>query len=205
MTTQSVDAEIFELMPKTGRVPFLIDFKLAKENRYNEPEKARKRVQHPAEGNCWSSHAILGFSEGWHLPCFDVDRDPNSVPSKLSFMVGTPGESSLRIGALIQELFPEAEPRWVPSTTSGHHHVYVDWPYLWDDYLGRLEKLMHLDIVEVGYYYASRERGVSFVRMPGVLKEEDDNPPSAMDGVDVFLIPPFVHRPATFPWGEGSA
>lgn len=59
----------------------------------------------------------------------------------------------------------------VPSTTPGHSHLYIDVIMLWPDYLGLLETLAEVGIIEPGYVKASKRRGYSSLRLPWIKKK----------------------------------
>lgn len=111
--------------------------------------------------NCWSSFAKVQGEQDewgepkWHLPCFDVD-----VPFDTASLHLVNNE----FGAFIA-------PNWIPSTTEGHHHVYIDHPYEFTDYCNRLQRLVDLGIVEEGYLRSTERRGSTMVRLPHVRKE----------------------------------
>lgn len=58
----------------------------------------------------------------------------------------------------------------VPSSTPGHHHLFIDAPMEWATYLNLLDAMAAAGIVEPGYVTATRERGYSTVRLPWVRK-----------------------------------
>lgn len=61
----------------------------------------------------------------------------------------------------------------VPSSTPGHHHLYVDIPPVrWDDYVSFLQAAAKIGLVEQGYVDASIERGHTDVRLPWVQKND---------------------------------
>lgn len=60
----------------------------------------------------------------------------------------------------------------IPSSTPGHYHLYIDKPMSKSDYMKLLATLAEVGIIEQGYYNASRMRGYTMVRLPGVKKEE---------------------------------
>jgi hypothetical protein len=157
--------EYVELMIRAGRVPYKCNFDGTDydEKDSDKPDGPRVRVQKKEDGNAWSSKSRLGGDDGYHLPVFDVDHDPERVLTVLT------------VRDVVALQFPEAPLRWVPSTTPGHYHVYMDYPILFSDYMIRLYYLTTLDIVEHGYGRASRKRGATFVRMEHVKKETQPN------------------------------
>lgn len=161
--------EYFEMIVEVGRQPYKVVF-----GADYDDGKSRTPVALDDSPNAWSSFSRLGKSRGWHLPVFDVDHRPEQIATH-SYMPSGGLAEKLLTGALPNEVvicmaFPEAEPRWVPSSTEGHFHVYVDYPYQWDVYVDKLRDLATLGIIEWGYVNVSKERGATYVRMPGVAK-----------------------------------
>jgi len=74
-------------------------------------------------------------------------------------------------GPILDLDFPH---RYVPSTTPGHGHLYLNQPIrrwrqivlLWGLYIGK--------VIEPGFFWWSLRRGGTFVRRPGVQKTEDE-------------------------------
>ena len=60
--------------------------------------------------------------------------------------------------------------RLIPSSTPGHHHLYIDAPMRWVDYKRLLILLRDLGIIEAGFCDLSIKRGASFVRHPECKK-----------------------------------
>jgi hypothetical protein len=58
----------------------------------------------------------------------------------------------------------------LPSSTPGHHHLYIDKPIPWKKYKNLMKALADAGIIEEGYYTASVKRGYSALRMQGVKK-----------------------------------
>lgn len=65
--------------------------------------------------------------------------------------------------------------RLVPSSTEGHFHLYLDSYVAWDKYLRVLEALADAGLIERGYYEVAKIRKATFVRKPGVKKEDGDS------------------------------
>ena len=70
---------------------------------------------------------------------------------------------------------------FIPSSTPGHGHLYIDKEMPWKDYQKLLNCLADLDIIEHGYRGASLARGYSALRLPWVKKEKIGE-----DKVEVF-------------------
>lgn len=58
----------------------------------------------------------------------------------------------------------------VPSSTFGHHHLLIDKALTWDQYQFLLTALMHVGIIEIGYYNACMSRKASWIRTPWTRK-----------------------------------
>lgn len=61
---------------------------------------------------------------------------------------------------------------YIPSTTPGHGHLYIDKELSWKEYQKLLNLLADLDIIEHGYRGASLARGYSALRLPWIKKEK---------------------------------
>jgi hypothetical protein len=62
--------------------------------------------------------------------------------------------------------------RLIPSSTSGHSHLYIDKLLSWSQYKELLTALANAGIIEDGYAGASIARGHTAVRLPWVTKGE---------------------------------
>lgn len=61
----------------------------------------------------------------------------------------------------------------LPSTTPGHHHLYVDLPVRWRVYQRGLRAGVDVGLLEVGYVNASVARCATELRRPGRTKADD--------------------------------
>lgn len=61
--------------------------------------------------------------------------------------------------------------RVVPSSTSGHSHLYLDVSLSWRKYKRLLRELSRAGVIEEGFYKSALRRGQSMVRPPGVIKK----------------------------------
>lgn len=68
----------------------------------------------------------------------------------------------------------------IPSSTPGHFHLYLDVEVEHEAYMGLLDALATVGILEPGYVSASKERGYTAVRLPWV-KKVDPLPPMLID------------------------
>ena len=62
----------------------------------------------------------------------------------------------------------------LPSSTEGHHHLFIDKEMSWEDYEKLLNVLVEVGIVEPGYRNASVARKHSAVRLPWIKKAVED-------------------------------
>ena len=60
----------------------------------------------------------------------------------------------------------------LPSSTEGHHHLYLDKKMSWTNYAKLLKVLAEVGIIEEGYHKASIARQHTSVRLPWVKKAE---------------------------------
>ncbi len=123
--------------------------------------------------------------------------DPGTFEEKVEHTnerVETSERKANLVGSRVQGATPGAELDWhmpvldidipaqlIPSTTEGHHHLYLDVVIPWDKYERLLLSLEECGIIEEGYSDASRRRKQTFVRKPGVRKGRDA-PDSNFDG-----------------------
>ena len=61
----------------------------------------------------------------------------------------------------------------LPSSTEGHHHLFIDKEITWKQYLRIIKAFVNAGIVEPGYLGASRDRRFTAVRLPWVKKVVD--------------------------------
>lgn len=64
----------------------------------------------------------------------------------------------------------DVKARFVPSSTEGHGHLYIDHPLTWEQYEQVLIVLAEVGILEKGYVGAAISRKATFVRPEGVKK-----------------------------------
>lgn len=62
----------------------------------------------------------------------------------------------------------------IPSSTSGHGHLYIDKELTWKQYQKLLNVLADLGIIEAGYRGASLARGYTALRLPWVKKTAEE-------------------------------
>lgn len=61
----------------------------------------------------------------------------------------------------------------LPSSTPGHGHLYIDVPMSWWRYRMLLRQLYKAGIIQKGFYDLARCRKQTFVRRPGVTKNNE--------------------------------
>jgi hypothetical protein len=62
--------------------------------------------------------------------------------------------------------------RYVPSSTEGHGHLYLDIAVPFDQMMEWLDKGVELGIFETGWYNAALTRGFTAVRKEGIVKTD---------------------------------
>lgn len=62
--------------------------------------------------------------------------------------------------------------RVIESSTPGHHHLYIDHPMKWKQYLAVIEALTAAGIVEKGFLNASKKNKATHLRVPWVEKDD---------------------------------
>lgn len=73
----------------------------------------------------------------------------------------------------------DIEHYYVPSTTPGHGHLFINKELSWAKYANLLNVLADLEIIQNGYRDCSLKRGYSALRVPGL----DKNDPKHNKGV----------------------
>jgi len=68
--------------------------------------------------------------------------------------------------------------RYVPSSTPGHGHLYIDRPLSWEDYQQLIKVMAGIGLLEPGYVNAANERKATFVRPEWVFKKPGVATPS---------------------------
>lgn len=94
--------------------------------------------------------------------------------AKKANLIGSQSEPWLGIGAGLH--LPVIDIDWpcelLPSSTAGHHHLYIDSPMSWREYRKLLKALYKAHIIEEGFYKSSLKYKQTFVRKPGVMKPD---------------------------------
>lgn len=62
----------------------------------------------------------------------------------------------------------------LPSSTEGHHHLFIDKVLTWEQYVELLDVLVKVGIVQEGFRNASVSRKHTAVRLPWIKKESND-------------------------------
>lgn len=76
---------------------------------------------------------------------------------------------------------------WVPTSTEGHGHLYIDVLLTWDDYQQLLEAFGNVGLLEEGYVGASIRRRATHLRLPWVRKRCTATKPGVIPGLDPSL------------------
>ena len=65
---------------------------------------------------------------------------------------------------------------YVPSSTPGHGHLYIDHQMTLDQYRRLIEVMVEVGIVEKGFLYSLEQRGFTCVRLPWIKKPAERIP-----------------------------
>lgn len=79
----------------------------------------------------------------------------------------------------------DVEAALVPSSTPGHHHLYIDAEVRWEDYLAMLRAMQKCGVVEKGYVDATEARGEAYLRLPWIRKYSEET--DAMEALENWL------------------
>jgi hypothetical protein len=91
---------------------------------------------------------------------------PEKDPVKANLVSSRIGESKYHSPVLDIDMPCQV----LPSSSPGHHHLYIDHPMEWDTYRLLLQSMAQAGILEWGFVSSSVERGYSAVRTPWVKK-----------------------------------
>jgi len=86
------------------------------------------------------------------------------------YVLGVGSQFSLTPRGLVFETPDYAT--WVPSSTPGHGHLYIDTILWWDEYEALLQAFAWSGLLEPGYAGASIRRRATHLRLPWVKKHE---------------------------------
>lgn len=112
--------------------------------------------------------------EGVELLDFDVDLNEANVVTSIAGdwqdgrLSATPDDYRKRYHFPVLDI--DVPARYVPSSTPGHGHLYIDKLLNWRQYEELLRVLGKVGIIEEGYAGASIARGHTAVRLPWVGK-----------------------------------
>lgn len=96
-----------------------------------------------------------------HRPCLDLDGE--TTPASLHVIAAM-------LAAACDVAVPVESMILVPSSTPGHHHLYVETIVPEVGYMVALMALATAGYIEHGYALVSIRRRATFLRLPGVLK-----------------------------------
>lgn len=117
----------------------------------------------------------------WHTDKLDRDsagslEEALAQPQTERVQVDDPADANL-ISSLTEDglhapvLDLDLPHTYVPSSTPGHGHLYLDVEIPWDQYVALLAVLHDAGIIQTGFFYWSLRRQATFVRTPDVSKE----------------------------------
>ena len=110
----------------------------------------------------------------------EVEGGGNLISSELAPQVGTVIFHAPLLDLDVPHLY-------VPSSTPGHGHLYLDVELTQPEYFHLLDVLAKYGIIEGGWVAATKARGYATLRAPGVTKE--DLPSRPKKGTDANSSP----------------
>jgi hypothetical protein len=84
--------------------------------------------------------------------------------------------------------------KYVPSSTPGHGHLYLDVVVQWSDYVKWLQFSAELGIIESGWVDAALKQGFTAVRKEGVVKTDAERKDKDIPHFDDDPYRPFVSK-----------
>ena len=133
---------------------------------------------------------VRGFTSDPHLA--------TAVTSVVRESMATDPFGEHRLHKLVLDLDHDA--KLVPSSTPGHHHLFVDKAMRWDQLVRLLCVLSEVGLVEPGYVSACIDQGRTSVRLPHVKRDV----PRAVESKPVEFnepvhpLPPDAEAPPAF-------
>lgn len=116
-----------------------------------------------------SPEATRGDDEGGSFESrFEATSYRRKTVEAEANLIGSMMEENRELHAPVLDI--DFEAKLVPSSTEGHHHLYLDKPLTWEEYAKLLTVLGEVGILEPAYVSASLRRGQTFVRKPSIKK-----------------------------------
>lgn len=107
-----------------------------------------------------------------HEGDYDCDEGPDRIASSSLAEAEVLG-SRLGDGRHLLAIDIDIAAWLVPSTTTGHHHLYADVSCTQEDLWAFLDAAAKIGLVEDGYVTASKARNMTHVRAPWIRKGEE--------------------------------
>lgn len=113
---------------------------------------------------------------GTHQSITMWDRIGNTGKAEYEMLLGMLRDLELAWDAQIVSHNRDTKIYWsvpvhvVPSTSPGHHHLYINKALEWNEYVGLLAAFEEAQVISDGYLYFCLKRQESHVRYPGVSK-----------------------------------
>lgn len=108
-------------------------------------------------------------------------KTPDQLADYACDEIGEPDPEGNMVGSLTNDdyhhmpaLDLDIPHKYVPSSTPGHGHLYIDVPMVWNDYLKLLHLLAELGILEENFVLQAQQRGMTQLRAPGNYKANAD-------------------------------
>lgn len=106
-------------------------------------------------------------SEGDETGYFEVPRLPADHEN------ATAVTSELPDGRHMPVIDIDLECMLVPSTETGHFHLYINKAMEWEKFVAMLEAMQEAGVIGPGYLRYTKKRGFATVRYPGVTKHNE--------------------------------
>jgi len=123
----------------------------------------------------------LGYVKFRRNPGDEYERDGDIIASDVNFYTEDGPRHLTNSNVVTSQLIDDGNVHYpiididfpiysVPSSRSGHHHLYIDRPLSWEKYRFLLWALHQCGFIERGYYEASIKREMTVVRLPWIKK-----------------------------------
>lgn len=118
-------------------------------------------------------HAPAVLHETENYSHEDDDYDPREVTSDVEHATIVTSLVNQKLGKGIHKLVLDVDMdvKVFPSSTPGHHHLFIDHEMSTEDFEKVVRVLAEVGIIEHGYANASLDRGFTAVRLPWIKKK----------------------------------
>lgn len=120
---------------------------------------------------------IIEFNKGEYSE--DITKEGNVPLEDANLVTSKIGDTNLH--RVVLDLDMDAA--LIPSSTPGHHHLIIDVAMTQGQYFTLLEALRDAEIIEDGYYAASKAKGYTAIRTPWTKKKPTPQPSPITQGI----------------------